>query len=112
MGLSRTWRADFLGKRDAQTVRDDRDALEAQVRRLQAASAFKTGGVQIVRRATAASASPTRNLKVNGVIAGLLGMILAAVAIVILSRTDRRRTLGSTPKCGNGSSICSISSRS
>ena len=69
---------------------DDRDALEGQVRRLQAASAFKTGGVQIVRRATAASASPTRNLKVNAVIAGFLGMILAAVAIVILSRTDRR----------------------
>ena len=65
-------------------------ALEAQVQRLQAAGAFKTSGVQVVSRATAATASSTRNLAANAVVAGFLGVVLAAVAIIVLARTDKR----------------------
>jgi Mrp family chromosome partitioning ATPase len=97
---------DFLARSSQATIEDavaaakerasqlapgpERDALDAEVRRLQAAGAFKTGGVQVVNRATAASASPTRNLAFNAVVAGFLGVILAAVAIVVLARTDKR----------------------
>ena len=68
----------------------ERDTLDAEVRRLEAAAAFKASGVQVVRRATAASATPTRNLAVNAIVAGFLGMVLAAVTVVVLARTDKR----------------------
>ena len=68
----------------------ERDTLEGEVRRLEAAAAFKASGVQVVRRATAASATPTRNLAVNAIVAGFLGMVLAAVTVVVLARTDKR----------------------
>ena len=68
----------------------DRTALEAQIRRLEAAAAFRTGGVQVVGPATAASAAATRNLARGAVLAGLLGLVLAAIAIIVLARTDRR----------------------
>jgi Mrp family chromosome partitioning ATPase len=65
-------------------------ALERELRRLQAAAAFQTGGVQIVRRATPASAVASGRVLTSAVVAGLLGMIVAAVAIVVLARTDKR----------------------
>jgi polysaccharide biosynthesis transport protein len=68
----------------------ERDALETELRRLQAAAAFQTGGVQIVRRATAASAVASRRTLQSAVIAGFLGIVLAAVVVVVLARTDRR----------------------
>jgi polysaccharide biosynthesis transport protein len=68
----------------------ERDALETELRRLQAAAAFQTGGVQIVRRATAASAVASRRTLESAVIAGFLGIVLAAVVVVVLARTDRR----------------------
>jgi capsular polysaccharide biosynthesis protein len=67
----------------------DRDALEAEIRRMEAAGAFTTGGVQVVRRATAASASATGSVAATGLIAGFLGVLLAAVTMVVLARTDR-----------------------
>jgi polysaccharide biosynthesis transport protein len=68
----------------------ERDALETELRRLQAAAAFQTGGVQIVRRATAASAVASRRTLQSAVIAGFLGIVLAAVVVVVLARTDKR----------------------
>src|SRR5829696_8109690 len=62
----------------------ERDALEAEVRRLEAAGAFKASGVQVVHEATAASATPTRNLAASAFIAGFLGLTLAAVTVVVL----------------------------
>jgi polysaccharide biosynthesis transport protein len=66
------------------------DALEGKLRGLTAAAAFQTGGVQIVRRATAASAEASGSALKSAVVAGLLGVILAVVAIVVLARTDKR----------------------
>jgi capsular polysaccharide biosynthesis protein/Mrp family chromosome partitioning ATPase len=68
----------------------ERAALDAEVRRLEAAAAFKASGVQVVHPATGASATPTRNLAVNAIVAGFLGMVLAAVTVVVLARTDKR----------------------
>ena len=70
-------------------VGPDRDALEAEIRRLEAAGAFATGGVQVVRRATAASASRHGGVAATGLVAGFLGVLLAAVTMVVLARTDR-----------------------
>jgi polysaccharide biosynthesis transport protein len=68
----------------------ERDALEGELRQLQAAAAFQTGGVQIVRRATAASARASGRLLSSALVAGFLGVLLAAVAVVFLARTDKR----------------------
>lgn len=68
----------------------ERDTLDAEVRRLEAAAAFKASGVQVVRHATAASATPTRSLAVNAIVAGFMGIVLAAVTVVVLARTDKR----------------------
>ena len=67
----------------------DRDALDREISRLQAAGAFATGGVQVVDRATAASATATGGVKGKALVAGFLGVLAAAVAIVVLARTDR-----------------------
>ncbi len=67
----------------------DRDALDGEIRRLQAAGAFATSGVQVVEPATAASATATGGVKAKSLIAGFLGLVAAAVAIVVLARTDR-----------------------
>jgi Mrp family chromosome partitioning ATPase len=67
-----------------------RDELGAELRRLEVAGAFQTGGVQVVDRATAASASSRPRPAVAAVIGGLLGAIVAALAIVVLARVDRR----------------------
>jgi polysaccharide biosynthesis transport protein len=68
----------------------ERDALETELRQLQAAAAFQTGGVQVVRRATAASAVASGGLMSSAIVAGLLGIFLAAAAVVLLARTDKR----------------------
>jgi capsular polysaccharide biosynthesis protein len=68
----------------------DRDELDAQVRRLQAIAAFDTGGVEVVHRASAAAASESPRPSVSALVAAFLGLIVAAVAIVVLTRTDTR----------------------
>jgi polysaccharide biosynthesis transport protein len=68
----------------------DRAALEAELRRLQVAEAFQTGGVQVVHRATAGAASRRPRLLAGALAGGLLGAMLAALAIVVLTRTDDR----------------------
>lgn len=67
-----------------------RDELRAELRRLQVAGAFRTGGVQVVHRATPASASSRPRPAVSAVVGGLLGSIVAALVLVALARTDRR----------------------
>jgi polysaccharide biosynthesis transport protein len=68
----------------------ERKALDAQLRQLQAAAAFQTGGVQIVHSATASSAVASDSLVATAILAGLLGMALAAAVVVLLARTDKR----------------------
>ncbi len=68
----------------------DRDAVEAELRRFRAAAAVQTGGVQIVRRASAASAVATPRLLSGVILSGFLGLVLASIAIFALARTDRR----------------------
>jgi capsular polysaccharide biosynthesis protein len=68
----------------------ERRELDAQVRRLQAIAAFDTGGVEVVHRASAASASVSPRPAVSAFVGGFLGLILAAVAVVVLTRTDTR----------------------
>jgi non-specific protein-tyrosine kinase len=67
----------------------DRDALDGEIRRLQAAAAFATSGVQVVDRATAPSAVASGGVKTTVLIACFLGLVSAAVAMVVLARTDR-----------------------
>jgi tyrosine-protein kinase len=68
----------------------EHDELATELRRLEVAGAFQTGGVQIVHDATAASATSKPRPAVSAVIGGLLGAILAARVVVVLARTDRR----------------------
>jgi Mrp family chromosome partitioning ATPase len=68
----------------------DYDALAAQVRRLQVAAAFQTGGVQIVRPAVAPTSPSRPRPLLSAVVAGLLGLLLAAALIVFKARTDPR----------------------
>jgi capsular polysaccharide biosynthesis protein len=68
----------------------ERRELDDQVRRLQAIAAFDTGGVEVVHRATAAAATVSPRPLVSAFIAGFLGLVLAGVAIVVLTRTDTR----------------------
>jgi capsular polysaccharide biosynthesis protein len=77
-------------RRTSLTGASDRDELDAQVRRLQAIAAFDTGGVEVVHRATAASATVSPRPVVSAFVGGFLGLILAGVAIVVLTRTDSR----------------------
>jgi capsular polysaccharide biosynthesis protein/MinD-like ATPase involved in chromosome partitioning or flagellar assembly len=68
----------------------ERAALTEELRGLQAAAAFQTGGVQIVRRATPASAVASGGTMSTALVAGFLGVVLAAVAVVLVARTDQR----------------------
>jgi polysaccharide biosynthesis transport protein len=68
----------------------ERRELDGQVRRLQAIAAFDTGGVEIVHRATVAAATVAPRPLVSAFVAGFLGLVLAGVAIVVLTRTDTR----------------------
>jgi len=67
-----------------------RTALRAELRRLRVAEAFQTGGVQIVDRASPSSASSRPRPLANALVGGFLGAVIAALAIVVLARTDRR----------------------
>lgn len=64
--------------------------LAAEVNRLQILSAFETGGVQIVRRATPPTTPSGMSALKTATLAALLGMILAGGVIVVLARTDHR----------------------
>jgi Mrp family chromosome partitioning ATPase len=68
----------------------ERDELRGELRRLRVAGAFRTGGVQVVDHASPASASSRPRPLVSAVVGGFLGAIIAALAIVVLARTDRR----------------------
>jgi polysaccharide biosynthesis transport protein len=67
-----------------------RAALRRELRRLEVAEPLQTGGVQVVHEATAADAVQHPRPLVSGILGGFLGLIIAAVAIVVLARTDRR----------------------
>jgi polysaccharide biosynthesis transport protein len=68
----------------------DREALQAELRRLQVAEAFQTGGVQVVHRATAGAASSHPRLLAGAFAGFFLGAVLATLAIIVLTRTDDR----------------------
>jgi hypothetical protein len=72
------------------TDASERRELDGQVRRLQAIAAFDTGGVDVVHRATAAAATVSPRPLVSAFVAGFLGLVLAGIAIVVLTRTDTR----------------------
>lgn len=67
-----------------------RDELDSEIRRLQTLAAFRSSGVQLVQRAAAEDAVRRPRPMLAGIIGGFLGAVLAAVAIVVLTRTDRR----------------------
>jgi tyrosine-protein kinase len=67
-----------------------RDALRRELTRLEVAEPLQTGDVQVVSDATAASAIRRPRPAVSGIIGGILGLVIAAVTIVVLARTDRR----------------------
>jgi capsular polysaccharide biosynthesis protein len=77
-------------QRSRLTDASERRELDGQIRRLQAIAAFDTGGIEVVHRATAASATASPRPLVSALVAGFLGAVLAAVAIVVLTRTDNR----------------------
>ena len=65
-------------------------ALQAELQRLQVAAAVRTGGVQIVRPAAGSGVSVEPRPLVSAFVGGILGLVLAGLAIVLLARTDRR----------------------
>jgi capsular polysaccharide biosynthesis protein len=65
-------------------------ALATELRRLQVAGAFQTGGVQVVHPATAATATTRPRPLISALIGAMLGLLVAAVAVVVLARTDKR----------------------
>jgi capsular polysaccharide biosynthesis protein len=67
-----------------------RRALRRELTRLEVAEPLQTGGVQVVHEATAADAVQRPRPLVSGVLGGILGLVIAALAIVVLARTDRR----------------------
>jgi capsular polysaccharide biosynthesis protein len=67
-----------------------RAALRRELTRLEVVEPLQTGGVQVVHEATAADAVQHPRPLVSGVVGGMLGLIVAAIAIVVLARTDRR----------------------
>jgi capsular polysaccharide biosynthesis protein len=67
----------------------DRTALTTELRRLQVAGAFQTGGVQVVHPATAATATTRPRPLISALIGAMLGLLVAAVAVVVLARTDK-----------------------
>ena len=69
-----------------------RVALRRELTRLQVAVPFQTGGVQVVHEATPASAVRRPRPVLSGLLGAFLGMLVAAVTIVVLARTDRRVT--------------------
>jgi capsular polysaccharide biosynthesis protein len=69
---------------------DARDELNAEIRRLQTLAAFRSSGVQLVQHAAAEDAARRPRPALAGFVGGFLGAVLAAVAIVVLTRTDRR----------------------
>jgi succinoglycan biosynthesis transport protein ExoP len=68
----------------------ERSALRDELTRLEVAEAFQTGGVQVVHEATAASAVRRPRPLTSAVLGGFVGIVLAALTIVLLARTDRR----------------------
>jgi capsular polysaccharide biosynthesis protein len=67
----------------------ERTALATELRRLQVAGAFQTGGVQVVHPATAATATTRPRPLLSALIGAVLGLLVAAVAVVVLARTDK-----------------------
>lgn len=67
----------------------DRTALATELRRLEVAGAFQTGGVQLVHPATAATATTRPRPLISALIGAMLGLLVAAVAVVVLARTDK-----------------------
>jgi polysaccharide biosynthesis transport protein len=68
----------------------ERRALGAELTRLEVAQALQTGGVQVVHEATAGSATSHPRPLRAALLGGLVGLMAAALAIVVLARTDRR----------------------
>jgi capsular polysaccharide biosynthesis protein len=68
----------------------DPGELDAGISRLEALAAFASSGVQLVARATAADAARRPRPLLAGFVGGFLGLLLAAVLVVVLTRTDPR----------------------
>jgi capsular polysaccharide biosynthesis protein/Mrp family chromosome partitioning ATPase len=65
-------------------------ALETRLHQLETGAAVATGGVQIVREAPVPSAAVPRLSPLTAVVAVVLGLSLAALAVFVLERLDRR----------------------
>jgi capsular polysaccharide biosynthesis protein len=65
-------------------------ALERRLHQLDTAAAVTTGGVQVVRPAAVPSAPAARLTPLTVGIALALGLVLAALAVAVLERVDRR----------------------
>jgi len=67
-----------------------RDELDDEIRRLQTMAAFRSSGVQLVQRARASDAARRPRPLVGAFVGGFLGLVLAGLTVVVLTRTDRR----------------------
>jgi capsular polysaccharide biosynthesis protein len=65
-------------------------ALLTRLHQLQTGSAVATGGVQVVRAAEVPEAPAPRMRPLTTAVVVLLGLVLAAIAVFLLARTDRR----------------------
>ena len=77
-------------RRSSLTDDDARDELDTEIRRLQTLAAFRSSGVQLVQRADPDDAARRPRPALAGFMGGFLGLVIAAVAIVVLTRTDNR----------------------
>ena len=68
----------------------ERRALGVELTRLEVAQALQTGGVQVIHEATAESATSHPRPLRTGLVGGLVGLMVAALTIIVLARTDRR----------------------
>lgn len=67
-----------------------RAALRRELTRLEVAEPLQIGGVQVVHKATAAAATSRPRPVISGLLGGFLGLVVAAVTLVALARTDQR----------------------
>jgi capsular polysaccharide biosynthesis protein len=92
------------GRRDALA---DPGELDAEIRRLETLAAFASSGVQLVARADAADAARRPRPLLAGFVGGFLGLLLAAVVVVVLTRTDPRVRRDSDVELATGRPVIS-----
>jgi polysaccharide biosynthesis transport protein len=81
---------DAVATARARLAGEPNQQLDRELRGLEVAAAAQTGGVEVVHHATAATAARRPRPLVSAFAAGFLGLLAAAITIVVLARTDRR----------------------